>query len=502
MVGTSYDADIVIVGAGPSGLVAALEGLLAGARVVNLEKRDGPTWSRAGTLYPRVLEIFRSRGIVDRFLDRAHAVQGDPISRFGVWAGMEPLQYRYLDTPYPYVVMMPQIETEKVLADCVLERGGDIRLRHDVFDLVQDGDGVTVRFRVDGGAEQSLRARYVVGADGKQSVVRRLAGIGFEGHDARRTAINVDANIDLPFDHVTNAFFNDAGWGMAYPLRRGLSRFVVIDRQTMDDGRIDPPDAESALAMLRRVHGTDYGIASIHQITRFGDATYCADRLRNGRVFIVGESVRVHYPASGIGMQFCIQDAFNLGWKLGRVAAGHSPAALLDSYEEERLPEVRRMLDMVRQQTAIQFRFDAETNALKTYFRERLLPLPDVNRSLAEDLSGLAVRYEAAPDAAPVVGRRLPAIAVADDGTGPRTALDLACDGAFLLLDLTGADVSAVAAPNPHVRVAGTAGPTRHPELAGVGAVFVRPDGHVAWASASGLAAGVPDEAWSGWFAG
>jgi 2-polyprenyl-6-methoxyphenol hydroxylase-like FAD-dependent oxidoreductase len=501
VVSRSYDADIVVVGAGPSGLVAAYEGVLAGARVINLEKRGGPTWSRAGTLYPRVLEIFHSRGIVDRFLDRAHEVQGDPVSRYGVWAGMEPLQYRYLDSPYPYIIMMPQIETEEVLAKCLLERGGDIRLKHEVFGIAQDDDGVTVCFRVDGGAEGSLRAKYVVGADGKQSVARRLAGIGFNGHDARRTAVNVDASIDLPFDHVTSAFHNEAGWGMAYPLRKGLSRFVVIDKETMGDGQVEPPDAEAALAMLRRVHKTDYGITSIHQVTRFGDATYCADRLRNGRIFIVGESVRVHYPASGIGMQFCIQDAFNLGWKLGRVAAGYSPASLLDSFEDERMPEIRRMLDIVRQQTAIQFRFDEETQALKSYIKERLLPLPEVNRSLCEDLSGLNVRYAAPEGSALVVGMRLPDIPVAANGSGARTSLDLARDGAFVLLDLTGEDVSAVAAPNRNIRVAGTPAPAAHPALAGLGAVFLRPDGHVAWASTSGLSADIPDEAWSGWFA-
>ncbi|MBW8638464.1 FAD-dependent monooxygenase [Hoeflea sp. WL0058] len=479
-----YDADIVVVGAGPSGLVCAYEAVLAGARVVNLEKRSGPTWSRAGTLYPRVLEIFRSRGVAQRLLDRAFEIQGDPISRFGVWGGMQPLNYTALDTPYPYVVMMPQIETEKVLGECLAEIGGDVRLQHEVTGLTQDADGVTVDFIDGDGVSGSLRARYVVGADGRQSSVRNILGVAFPGHEAQRIAVNVDANIELPFDHPTNSFFNDIGWGMAYPLRKGLTRFVVIDKKTMDDGRPTPPDADAALEMLRRVHGTDYGITSIHQITQFGDATYCAERLRVGWAFLVGESVRVHYPASGIGMQFCIQDAFNLGWKLGKVATGQSPAALLDSFEEERLPEIHRMLDMIRQQTALQFRFDEEANALKTYFRDKLLPLPDVNRMLCEDLSGLSARYASSGVESAVSGLRMPPIPVAGEY---ETALDLSTQGQFVLLDLTGADVSRMTSPHPQIALAGTIGPADHPALAGLGCVFLRPDGHVAWTSSEGL---------------
>jgi 2-polyprenyl-6-methoxyphenol hydroxylase-like FAD-dependent oxidoreductase len=481
-----FDADVIVVGAGPSGLICAYEAVLAGAKVINLEKRDGPTWSRAGTLYPRVLEIFRSRGLVQRILERAFEVQGNPVSHFGVWGGMQPLDYAALDTPYPHVVMMPQVETEKVLGECLLGIGGDIRLRHEVTGLTQDEDGVTVSYRDSDGVAGSMRARYVVGADGRQSVVRHALGIAFDGHEARRSAVNVDANIELPFEHLTNAFFNAAGWGMAYPLRKGLTRFVVIDNETMENAGSAPPEPETALAMLRRVHGTDYGITSIHQISRFGDATYCADRLRQGRAFIVGESVRVHYPASGIGMQFCIQDAFNLGWKLGKVAAGQSPAVLLDSFEAERQPEIARMLDMIRQQTAIQFRFDDETTAFKAYFRDRLLPLPDVNRALCEDLCGLSVRYPAQAQAPGIAGMRMPAIPVAGEA---ETALDVATGGQFVLLDLTGADVSLLPSPHTQITLAGTSGPATHPALAGLGCVFLRPDGHVAWTSRDGVSA-------------
>lgn len=492
-----FDADVIVVGAGPSGLICAYEATLAGASVINLEKRNGPTWSRAGTIYPRVLELLRSRGLADRLLDRAREIQGKPESHSGVWAGMEPIKYGALDTPYPYVILMPQLETETVLAEALREIGGDIRLNHEVLGLEQDDDGVTVTVRTGEGAEQRLRARWVVGADGKQSVVRPAVGIAFDGHGMRRSAVNVDAKIDLPFGQPTNAFFNRAGWGMAYPLRQGLTRFVVIDAETMDDGAQTPPERDAALAMLRRVHGTDYDIQDIHQITRFGDAMLCADKLRAGRVFITGEAVRVHYPASGIGMQYCIMDAFNLGWKLGHVAAGHGPETLLDTFETERWPEIRRMLDMIDQQTAIQFRFDAETDALKRYFRERLFNLPAVNRVLAEDLCALSLRYDAPANAHPIHGLRLPPIPV----QGAETSFDLAPDGRFLLLDLTGADVTGIPSPHPRSAVGSTAGPCVHPDLAGLGAVLVRPDGHVAWCSPAPLSGGVPAEALAPWFA-
>jgi 2-polyprenyl-6-methoxyphenol hydroxylase-like FAD-dependent oxidoreductase len=212
MTALSYDADVIVAGAGPSGLMVSCEVALGGVNVITLEKRNGPTWARAGTLTPRVLEIFASRGIIDKVLARAFEIHTEPRGFTGIWAGMSELHYDKLDSDYPYIVFLSQIETERLLAERLQMLGGQLRLQHEVIGVDQDADGVTVHVRDAAGADQSLRARYLVGADGNRSAVRTAVGIPFVGTPASRTAINVDARIANPYPNNTKVFYNDAGW--------------------------------------------------------------------------------------------------------------------------------------------------------------------------------------------------------------------------------------------------------------------------------------------------
>lgn len=477
-----FDTDILIAGAGPSGLMAGCEAALAGARVTILEKRDGPTWSRAGTLAPRVLEIFASRGIVDRILARALELHADPFTRLYIWAGLRPLHYGALDTDYRYVLMFAQLETERILAEHFRALGGDLRLRSEVLGLEQDAAGVRVRYRDDKGEEHTLRGRYLVGADGNKSAVRRAAGIAFEGHPAGRVAVNVDAYTDYKPKEVLTVSNSRAGWAMTYPLRDGVIRFAMIDAATCTQDLDKPLELEDAKAMLRRVHGTDYGITRVDQINRFHDAMYLAGKIRDRRIFLVGEASRVHYPASGVGMNFCLQDAFNLGWKLGYVATGRARDSLLDTYASERLPEIKALLDDVNRQLAIQFNFDDEHLALKALIEKEILPVPAVNLKICENLSGLSVRYPAPAGSHALVGRRLANLQLPDKPHGASNVFELLRSQQFVLLDLSGKATLPAVGEGMHLAVAAAA-PAGRGELAGLASVLLRPDGHVAWVS-------------------
>jgi 2-polyprenyl-6-methoxyphenol hydroxylase-like FAD-dependent oxidoreductase len=482
-----FDADVIVAGAGPSGLMTACEVALGGGRVIVLEKRGGPTWARSGTLMPRVMEILGSRGLVDRVLTRAREIHANPFARRGIWAGLQPLNYEVLDTEYPYVLMFAQIETERLLAERLRELGGDLRLRSEVLGFAPDNTGVEVRYHDPDGGERRLGARYLVGADGNKSMVRQAAGIAFIGTPARRIAVNVDAYAANPFEDVLTVRDSEAGWAMSYPLKDGVMRFAMIDAATCADAPDRPLVLEDAKAMLRRVHGTDYGITHVDAINRFHDALYLADRLREGRVFLVGEAVRVHYPASGVGMNFCLQDAFNLGWKLAAAVTGRASPRLLDSYESERLPEIQNLLDDVRRQCAIQFNFDPEHVALKRFIEHDLLPIADVNRALCENLSGLSVRYSSPTATHDVVGRRLPNLPTQEGGV-----FALLRQQDFVLLDLTGAARLPVPAPGMRLKVA-AASPARRPALDGLASVLLRPDGYIAWVSEEPLAHRIPE---------
>ena len=496
---SEFDADVVIAGAGPSGLVVGCEAALGGAKVLILEKRNGPTWSRAGSIAPRVLELLASRGIADKMLARARELHADPHSRKGIWAGLRPIHYEHLDSDYKFVLMFAQIETEKLLADHFRSLGGDLRLQSEVTGIAQDEDGVTVSYRDEAG-ERTVRARYLVGADGNRSAVREAAGIGRTGTPAKRIAVNVDALIDNPNADVLTVSNNEHGWAMTYPLRDGVTRFAFIDAATMGDPTDRPLELEDAKAMLRRVHGTDYGITEVDAINRFHDAIYLADRIRHGRIFLVGESVRIHYPASGVGMNFCIQDAFNLGWKLAAAVAGRAPDWLLESYVTERLPEIKALIDDVLRQCAIQFNFDAEHVALKRFLETDVLPVPAVNLRICENLSGLSAAYPSPEGSAAIVGRRLANLPARGASSGGATVFELLRGQDFVLLDLTGTvDLPEI---EPGVRVA-----VAHAEagdramLDGLATLLVRPDGHVAWASATPLDGYRPDREIREWLA-
>jgi 2-polyprenyl-6-methoxyphenol hydroxylase-like FAD-dependent oxidoreductase len=488
------EVDVVIAGAGPSGLIVGCEAALGGAKVVVLEKRAGPTWARAGSIAPRVMEIFESRGIADRILARAHELHENPHVRQGIWAGLRPIHYAALDSEYKSILMLTQIEIERLLAEHFVELGGDLRRNSEVTGLTQHDDSVEVAYRDATGTARTIRGKYLVGADGNRSVVRDAAGIGRQGTPARRIAVNVDAFAPNPTGEVLMVANNEHGWSMTYPLRDGVTRFALIDALTCNQIPDGPIELEQAKAMLRRVHGTDYGITKVDAINSFHDALYMADRIRDRRVFLVGESVRVHYPASGVGMNFCIQDGFNLGWKLAAAVKGRGADWLLESYVSERLPEINTLLDDVRRQCAIQFNFDAEHVALKRFLEKDVLPVPAVNRKICENLAGLSARYPAAEGSPAVVGTRLPNLSM-QDGSKVFTLLRRQ---EFILLDLTGStSLPGVAKGLPVV--AGSVSPGDRPLLSGLETVLVRPDGHVAWASRKSLSDYLPENELRHW---
>lgn len=492
MIEAAFDADVIISGAGPSGLMVGCEAALGGARVIILEKRDGPTWSRAGTLAPRVMEIFESRGLAERVLSRAKELHSNPFSQHNIWAGLRPINYSALDSDYRYILMFAQLETEKMLAEHFRALGGDLRLHSEVTDVRQTEDRVEVLYRDADGQEQTLRGRYLVGADGSKSTVRNKAGIAFVGQPASRIAVNVDAFVDNPNEEPLTVSNTEAGWAMTYPLRDGITRFAFIDAATCKRPPGEKIELDEAKDMLRRVHGTDYGITRVDAINSFHDALFVAEKIRDGRIFLVGESVRVHYPASGVGMNFCLQDAFNLGWKLAAASTGRAPSWLLDSYADERLPEINALIDDVKRQLAIQFNFDAEHVALKRFLERDILPDPEVNLRICENLAGLSACYRTTAEADGVIGRRLPNLKVTGGPSTAQNTFELLRGQRFLLLDLTGR--ATLPAVHPDVRVAvAAADPGERAALRGLSSLLVRPDGHVAWTHKQSLDVVLPE---------
>ncbi|MCW2144630.1 2-polyprenyl-6-methoxyphenol hydroxylase, partial [Actinoplanes cyaneus] len=324
----SDETEVIVVGAGPVGLMLAAELRLAGVSTVVLERADAPgTHPRALGLHARTLEQLAMRGLQEPFLSAGVRV---PSWHFGFLR--ERLDLTRLDSPYPFMLAFPQHRTEAILEQRALELGARVLRGVQVTGLAQDEDGVQVRT----GDGSVRRAAWVVGADGAGSTVRRSAGIDFPGTDADTYAYLGDVRADAP-PAPGWGVQNEKGALIVAPVPGGLLRFTGYDPEDRGSGR-----RELTLDELReitgRIGGADFGLRDPAWLSRFGNATRVAAQYRKGRVLLAGDAAHMHFPAGGVGLNLGLQDAMNLGWKLAGVIRGRSGDDLLDTYHDERRP--------------------------------------------------------------------------------------------------------------------------------------------------------------------
>ncbi|MFJ6743710.1 FAD-dependent monooxygenase [Streptomyces sp. NPDC091279] len=465
------DTGVIVVGAGPTGLMLACELALAGVPTRVVERRIEPQRdSRALSLHPRSVELMDQRGLLDRFLPLGRKVTG---WHFGGLPTQ--LDFAALGARHGYALFLAQARTEAILAERAGELGVEISRGHEVRAVRQDADGVEVEVRGPDDVAQTLRAGYVVGCDGGRSVVRAAAGIGFPGTDETLTGMLGDfAVVDARPGELETA--RERGV-LSVPLEGGSTRFVLLDPELLRVSSREPVTLEEFRAALVRRAGSDCGVGEPRWLSRFGNATRLADRYRAGRVLLAGDAAHIHFPAAGQGLNTGLQDAMNLGWKLAATVNGWAPPGLLDTYEAERRPIGRALIENTEIQTLLfelplmeQYRRPA--TALRTLLDE-LLGMEEVNRRLAGQVSALGTVYPpTTPDADPLVGHRIP------DADLPRGRLyPLLKKATFLLL--TRPDTPAPPTGLPHL----TTLTALHPALPDVTEILIRPDGHTAWAT-------------------
>ncbi|RSM85728.1 FAD-dependent oxidoreductase [Kibdelosporangium aridum] len=467
--------DVVIVGAGPVGLLLACELGLAGCSVLVLEREPEPgsPWRTEPLglrgLFATSVEAFHRRGMLDSLLT-ASGAQPPPLGA-GHFAGImldrakvAALPFR-LPSPAPEVVMTSLESVETVLSERASKLGVEIRRGVTVSTLAQDDETVIL-----GDGKHEYAARWVVGCDGGRSAVRKLAGFDFVGTEPQFTGYVALTTIADP--EKLNPGMNLTPTGMYLQ----MSTPGHIGMMDFDGGAFDrsqPPTLDHLQAVLRRVSGTDVTLSDVHLASSFTDRAKQTTTYRRGRVLLAGDAAHIISPLGGQGLNTGIGDAMNLGWKLAATVRGLAPDGLLDTYTRERHPVGVRALEWTRAQVAA-MRPDPHSQAVQALLRD-LLGTRDGTTYVVERISGSSIRYDLGSDH-PLVGRNAPDFCLQD---GTRLS-DLMEDGRGVVLDFS-------ADRRLHDLVQGWESRMRYATGVaendlGLGAVLVRPDGIVAWA--------------------
>jgi 2-polyprenyl-6-methoxyphenol hydroxylase-like FAD-dependent oxidoreductase len=453
--------DVLIVGAGPTGLTLGIDLARRGVDALVVERAEELfPGSRGKGIQPRTMEVFDDLGV----LDAIRAAGGlYPVGM--IWQdGQRVGEHRMFDpadvtedSPYTEPWMVPQWRTQRILCARLEELGGKVAFGREAVGITQDADGATVRFM----AGDSVRARYVVAADGGRSAVRRALGIGMTGE-------TVDPNPMLVADVRISGLDRD-NWHIFPPRGEGAGYLAICPLAGTEDFQVVAQFAEGTSVDLSlegvrevvaaRSHLAPEDVTEVRWASDFRPRAALADRFRDGRVFLAGDAAHIHSPAGGQGLNTSVQDAYNLGWKLGAVLRDGVDKALLNTYEEERRPIAADMLGLSTGVHRGEVRRGEATRQLGLGYRE----------------SSLTVETRGTPG--PVrAGDRAP------DGVVDGVRLFDAFRGPHWTLVALGAEAPVLPElPQPIGVVRGAA-----QEPYGTGLFLVRPDGYVGWAGNTG----------------
>jgi 2-polyprenyl-6-methoxyphenol hydroxylase-like FAD-dependent oxidoreductase len=427
--------DVLIVGAGPTGLVLALWLARLGVDVRIIDKTSEPgSTSRALAVQARTLELYRQLDLADAVIAAGHQVPAVNLWAKGEHAAR--LSFETMGaalTPYPFLHIFPQDEHEHLLLKRLATFGVTVHRCTKLIQFVEDPDGVAARLRGPDGTEHDCEASYIAGCDGARSSVREIAGTGFPGGTYRQVFYVADVDANGPaLNGELHVDLDEADFLGVFPLA-GANRARLIG--TIRDARADRADSLTfADVRDRALHHLKVEVTRVNWFSTYHVHHRVTDHFRKGRAFLVGDAAHIHSPAGGQGMNTGIGDAINLAWKIAAVLAGRAPEKLLDSYEAERIGFARRLVAT----TDRVFSFATAEGHLADLLRTRVAPLllpwaigfEAAREFLFRTVSQIRLNYRGGPLSRGSAGRvcggdRLPWVPTREgDNFGPLAGMD------------------------------------------------------------------------------
>jgi 2-polyprenyl-6-methoxyphenol hydroxylase-like FAD-dependent oxidoreductase len=382
------DIDVLIVGAGPVGLFLANECGRRGLRWRLVEKHSSQsTQSKALAIFPRTMEILDMAGLVDPFLERANRVASVAVTTHG--RTLARLRFAPRESSYPFIAMVPQDVTERVLANHLTEIGGEVEYDTAFVSATQDDERVAATLS-HAGDRAEVNARFVVGCDGAHSTVRELLKLPFEGgeYSASFMLADIETNGSLPADQL-QLCPSEYGPLAIFPIGQTRRRIIA----TVDHREGDAPSLDVVRRVLRQRAPDGIEARSIGWSSYFYIHHRHTAQLRVGRMFIAGDAAHIHSPFGGQGMNTGLHDAWNLVWKLDLAARGLGNESLLESYTAERVPMIKRVIATTHALTRVLGTPNKAAQALRNSVLPIASRLPSFQRAFVQRLSGLGMAY-------------------------------------------------------------------------------------------------------------
>jgi len=397
------DTDVLVVGAGPTGLMLANQLARRGVRVRIIDRHAGPAReSRALGVQARTLEIYSHLGIADQAVALGNRADGAVLWAQGRRAARVPLGDLGRDiSPYPYLLVLGQDDNERLLGDALRTRGVDVQWNTELVGLAQGTDHVTARVKNPDGMHGDVTVPWLAGCDGARSSVRELSGIAFEGAPYQHVFFVADVQMTGSMvPDLLNVYLWRSGFHLLFPMR-GTDHWRIVGILPPHLRGRDDLTFEDTIPALRHEAGPELSFQSCNWYSTYRIHHRRAARFRDRRCFLLGDAAHVHSPVGGQGMNTGLQDAYNLAWKLALVVSGRAGAALVHSYEDERLPVANHLL----RRTDRLFSLVVSDSWLAGLVRTRVMPkimglalrTTAVQRILFRTISQTGIRYRSSP---------------------------------------------------------------------------------------------------------